>query len=93
MPTFLMTIAALVLLAGAAYAQVRIARFTAGVGNAMLARAVLIVTGIAFGYVSATLYPLDPAHALLNFLIGFGVVHFPAAFILFLKHARHTGKS
>ena len=88
-----MAIAAFVLLAGAAYAQIRIARFTAGGGMVMLARAVLIVTGIAVGYVSATLYPLDPGDALLNFLIGFGVVHFPAAFILFFKHARHTGKS
>ena len=88
-----MATTAFVLLAGAAYAQIRIARYTAGRGMVMLARAVLIVTGIAFGYVSATLYPLDPVHALLNFLIGFGVVHFPAAFILFLKYARHTGKS
>jgi hypothetical protein len=30
---------------------------------------------------------------LLAILIGFGAVHFPAAFILFLKQARHSGKT
>ena len=53
----------------------------------------LAITGTGLGFVSAMVYPADPARALLAFLIGFGAVHFPAALILFIKHARHSGKS
>src|SRR6187401_2277515 len=93
MSTLLLGITAFVLVAAAVYAHLVIARFTAGSGKVMISRAVLVVTGIAFGYVSATLFPDDPGRALLAILIGFGAVHFPAAFILFLKQAGHSGKT
>ena len=88
-----LTIAASVLLVVAAYAQLQIPRFTAGRANVTVSRAVLAATGVALGSVSAALVYPDAALALLVFLIGFGVVHFPAAVILFFKGARHSGRS
>jgi hypothetical protein len=89
---FTMVIAAL-LLACAAYAQLRIPRFTAGRSRIVLTRTVLIAVGIGFGYVAAAPYANDRLLAALAFLIGFGAVHFPAAFILFVKRERGAGKS
>jgi hypothetical protein len=89
---FTIVIAAL-LLACAAYAQLRIPRFTAGRSRIVLTRTVLIVVGIGFGYVAAAPYASDRLIAVLAFLIGFGAVHFPAAFILFVKRERGAGKS
>ena len=88
-----LSIVAFLLLALAAYAQFQIPRFTSGSGNTMVSRAVLAITGIGLGLVSAAVYSAEPSRALLAFLIGFGVVHFPAALILFIKHAGHSGKS
>jgi len=88
-----LSIVAFLLLALAAYAQFQIPRFTSGGGNTMVSRAVLAITGIGLGLVSAAVYFAEPSRALLAFLIGFGVVHFPAALILFIKHAGHSGKS
>jgi tellurite resistance protein TehA-like permease len=79
-------------IAAAGYAQYRIPAHTATPANAWLVRAVLALVGIALGYVGS-LYAQDPAGALVAFLAGFGVVHFPAAVILFIKRARGTGKS
>jgi len=52
----------------------------------------LIVIGCGMGFVSAALFPGDPGQAMLAFVSGFGVVHVPAAFILMLKHAQHSGR-
>ena len=86
-------IAVLLLMVAAAYAQIQIPRFTAGKANALLARVVLAVTGVALGCVSVAIYAPDPSRAVLIFLAGFGAVHIPAAFILFIKQARHSGRS
>jgi len=86
-------IAAFLLLALTAYAHLQIPRYTAGSGNTMLSRAVLAITSTGLGLVSAAIYSADPSRAVLAFLIGFGAVHFPAAVILFIKHARHSSKS
>ena len=59
----------------------------------MLARSVLIATGIGLGTVSAAIVAAGTSRALLVFLIGFGAVHVPAALILLIKRARHSGKS
>lgn len=93
MTLLLMVLAASGMAAIAAYAQYRIPRFTAGESKALLTRGVLIVVGGAFGYLFARSFPDDPVLALLAFLIGFGTVHFPAAFILFVKQERGSGKS
>ncbi|MGZ9080234.1 MAG: hypothetical protein ACXW2A_18085, partial [Burkholderiales bacterium] len=76
----------------AAYAQVRIPRYTAGSGRVALARGVLIAVGLASGVVAAAVYA-EPPLTVLAFVIGFGIVHLPAAFILLIKHARGAGPS
>ena len=88
-----LSIAAFLLMALATYAHIQIPRFTAGRGHVVAARGVLIATGIGLGVVSAAISAADTPHALLVFLIGFGAVHIPAAFILLIKQARHSGKS
>ena len=93
MPNFLEWLAVVALLSCAVYAQMQIPRYTANGRGALFTRVVLLATGIAFGYAAATVYSLDPGPAALNFLIAFGLVHVPAAFILFIKSARHAGKT
>lgn len=87
------TLAALVLMTAAGYAQHRIPYHTAGRAKIAFARVTLAVVGIAFGYVTAVTHAQDPATAALAFLAGFGAVHAPAAIILFLKRQRASGKS
>jgi hypothetical protein len=77
----------------AVYAQITVARFTASSASALLTRAVLLVVGVAFGYVAAMSYAAEPVMRALAFAIGLGAVHLPAAFILFVKRARGAGKS
>jgi hypothetical protein len=88
----MLVLSAILLLGLAAYAQYRIPFHTAGARKARLTRAVLALVGVALGYVSAAYYP-DRASAFLAFLAGFGVVHVPAAIILFFKRARGEGRS
>ena len=84
---------AALLLAAAGYAQHQIPRYTATSEKIMLARAVLLAVGVASGAVSAAIYGIDTVAGLLAFLIGFGAVHVPAAFILLIKRGRGAGKS
>jgi hypothetical protein len=94
MEMLLWILTAAVLLSAAGYAQLRIPRFTAGTTRVALTRAVLIVVGIAFGYVAArTVADGQTIPASLVFLTSFGLVHFPAAIILFIKRERGAGKS
>lgn len=93
METISLGLTAVPLLGLAAYAQFRIPRHTAGRGKVWFTRLMLAAIGVAFGAVTAVLYPVDPANMLLAFLVGFGAVHFPAALILFFKSASHAQKS
>jgi len=83
---------ALLLLAAAAYAQKQIPVFTKGRTNIRIARAILILVGIAFGLTAAA-YVRSDLPKLLAFAIGFGIVHVPAAIVLFIKGKRGEGKS
>ena len=85
-------LAALGLLAAAAYAQHRIGPHTAHRRNALFTRAVLALVGIALGYVLAG-YTQGGVLSALAFVEGFGLAHFPAAVILFLKRARGEARS
>lgn len=86
--------ATILLLAAAAYAHLRIGQHTKGARNRALLRGVLIVAGSGFGYVTAVYYlQAEGLRALLAFLSGFGLVHVPAAFILFFKRIRGDGQS
>jgi hypothetical protein len=93
MSLFFMVLMAAVLVMTAVYAQVRLPRFTAGSGKVVLTRAVLALTGLGFGLISAAGYPDDPLRALLACMIGFGAVHTPAAVILFVKQERGAGRT
>ena len=85
-------IAAAVLMAIAGYAQYRI-RFHSVGSRVALLRGVLALVGAAIGYTAAASSSAQGVVALLAFLAGFGVVHVPAALILFFKRVRHEGKS
>jgi hypothetical protein len=84
---------ALLLMVVPAYAQWQLPHFTKGTSKLWLVRLLLIVVGAAAGYaiVGQTLRPGIDAVAL--FLIGFALVHAPAAIVLFLKHLRDESKS
>ena len=84
---------AVLALGAAAYAQREIPRFTSTRRKALGARAILLAVGLAFGYVAADTYSQTAGMSVLPFLIGFGAVHVPAAFILFFKRAGAAGKS
>ncbi len=83
----------LALLAAAGYAQWRIPRFEATRSGVILARGVLILVGVAFGFVSAVYYASPVFPAPLVFLSAFGLVHLPAAIILVLKRKRGESPS
>ena len=81
-----------VLLAVATYAQLRIAAFTRGAGRILLTRLLLLVVGVGFGWeLSAGVE--GGFERLLVLLAGLGIVHVPAAIILFIKQRRGAGKS
>ncbi|HET9663343.1 MAG TPA: hypothetical protein VFP00_03880 [Burkholderiales bacterium] len=82
---------AALLLTAAGYAQYRIPFHTAGATRIAVTRGMLLAAGIAFGYVNAAISGAQDGLALLMFLIGFGLVHAPAAIILFIKRHRGSG--
>jgi hypothetical protein len=92
MTVLLLLAAAALNLAAAANAQVHLPDYTAGAASVSLVRVVLAAVGLALGYVWAA-YMAEPLAATLAFLTGFGVVHVPAAAILFFKRLRGSGKS
>jgi hypothetical protein len=88
----LLALAAALLLAVAIYAQRQIGNFTKGSPRTAATRLILGAVGIGFGLVSAARAE-SPLSATLVFLIGFGLVHVPAALILFIKRRRGSGKT
>lgn len=92
MQLLLMGIFAVVMLAAAVYAHRELPVFTRGSANIMTARLVLLIVGALFGWLGAAAYE-EPAGQILRFCIGFGMVHVPAAVILFIKGRRGAGKS
>jgi len=85
-------LAALALVAAAVYAQHRVAFHTVGRRRIAVVRGVLAVVGIALGYVLASYAPAGTL-PVLAFAEGFGLAHFPAAMILFLKRVRGEARS
>jgi hypothetical protein len=81
-------IAVLLLAPLTVYAQLRIPRHSASSGQTIFTRTMLAMTGAGVGLVTARLFAADLPGAILIFLAGFCVVHFPAACILFIKQVR-----
>ena len=76
-------------LAGVAgYAQHRLPHHTASAAQAGLARGVLAACGIGLGWLGAAWQPGTGLEDVRTFVTGFGLVHVPAAFILWSKRAR-----
>lgn len=88
-PTLLLTIAAL---AAVVYTHYRLPFHSGTQKQLWMARGLLVVIGTAFGLVNVQIYAVAPALQVLVFLSAFGVVHVPAAFILFIKRQRHEWK-
>lgn len=79
-------------LAAAAYAHVRLPFHSRDARQALIARLLLLGVGTAFGAVTASVYgDMQGWRWVAAFLSGFGVVHVPAAAILFLKRQRAKG--
>jgi len=78
---------ALFSLTAAIYAQYRLPLLTATRNQAWVARAILIMTGVAFGLVAVKQIGSNESSLMLPliFLAAWGLVHVPAAIILFLK--------
>jgi uncharacterized membrane protein YgaE (UPF0421/DUF939 family) len=85
-------ILALLLLAGAMYVQKQLPVFTKGRTNVMITRTILVLVGVGFGWTGAS-YVYGQLPQLLAFTIGFGMVHMPAAIVLFIKGKRGERKS
>lgn len=91
MEMLLATLAAVVALAISGYVQMAIPRFTAGAKKVLLTRAVLLAGGAVMGLLA--FYAYRGSSALAAFFVGFGMVHVPAAVILFVKQERGAGKT
>ena len=78
---------AMVTVAAAMYAQYRLPYLTATRRQAGWARAILMITGLAFGWFVLRRIGSqeDALMQVLIFLAAWGLVHMPAAIILFLK--------
>jgi len=75
----------------AVFVHLRLPAFISDPSKTSLARLLLVAVGIGLGYVAVRLNHSDAVAGALGFLIGFGVVHLPAACILLLKRARGEG--
>jgi hypothetical protein len=83
-----------VLLTAAGYAHYRIPACTRDIGKRALLHIVLVIVGLGCGYVSAAnIAPGGGPSAVFLLLIGFGLVHVPAAIILFIKQQRGENRS
>jgi hypothetical protein len=92
MEILLQVILALLLIAAAVYVHKQIPVFTKGRTSRIVARTILIAVGVAFG-LTGTRYVAGQLPQVLTFFIGFGLVHMPAAIVLFIKGKRGEGKS
>lgn len=89
MALFFNGVLTVVLLAAAVYAQVRMPHHTASPTQATVARLVLFVLGMVLGGLAVVWQPPSARWwQVMAFLGAFGVVHVPAAFILWSKRIR-----
>lgn len=85
MQNFLLLLLTGATLAAAAYAHYRIPYHTTNPRNRWFVHLLLILVGVAFGWVNSQIFALTGLQNALIFLSAFGVVHVPAAGILFIK--------
>lgn len=80
-------IMAVITLSTAVYAQLRLPQLAASRPQASIARAVLVLVGLGFGWAMSAKAGPDAGVAMQTvvFVAAFGLVHTPAAIILLLK--------
>lgn len=81
------------LLGIAAYAQWQLPHFVLQESRALAVRLLLVFLGVAVGITMGRTWPGPDAVPASLFFIGFGLVHVPAALILFLKRQRGEGRT
>ena len=86
-------VVAVLSLFAAAYAQVTLRNFVADPRRLRGLRLLLLGLGIAIGWLGASIGILQGAPPGALFFIGFGLVHVPAACVLFLKARRGERRS
>lgn len=86
----LLTFLALIGLLAAWYAHAHLFRHIASRSGVLVTHSLLLIVGLAFGYVVSTATYADGALRWFAFLAGFGAVHIPAAIVLWLKQARRS---
>ena len=85
-------ISAMAGIAIAVYAHIKIPTFTDSAGKILFTRAALLAVGTAFGMVTSS-YVTGTPQTLTSFFTSFGMVHVPAAVILFIKARRGETRS
>ena len=92
MPNLILAMIVVLVLPAAAYVHIQLPGHRIGRRQVRIARIVLAVTGVAFAWVVARVYgAIDGISAPLAFVAAFGVVHVPAAAILFAKSMTPEG--
>jgi len=72
------------------YAQKRLYAQISNVGPRLFAHGMLLTVGLAFGWAMASVYTRsEEGGEILVFLYGFGIVHVPAAIVLWLKKQQY----
>jgi predicted Na+-dependent transporter len=89
MDTLLLIIVMIVSLAAAFYTHWRLPYHTPNARQLRIARIVLISTGLAFGWIAARVYGMaTELNVVLVFIAALGLIHVPAAGVLFIKSFR-----
>ncbi len=89
MQTFILILITLVGIAAAFYAHWRLPYQTPNPRQLRIGRIVLVSTGLAFGWISARVYGIaTDLNVVIVFIAGFGLIHVPAAGVLFIKTFR-----
>jgi len=86
-------VVAVIFLLAAAYAQVNAQHFIASRRRLWGLRIFLAALGIALGWLCARIGLLEGASPSALFFLGFGLVHVPAALVLFFKSRRGESPS
>jgi hypothetical protein len=89
----MLIVTAVLLLGLAAYAQWAIPQFTRGAANAWMTRLFLLGLGLAVGCAFVYMSDRPASDAIAMFVMGFALVHIPAALVLMLKSWRHERPS
>lgn len=83
----------LVGVAATAYTHVRLPRHTATPNQVLFTRVLLVAVGVAAGWVGARYAaPHGQTMEVMAFIAAFGLVHLPAAFILYSKRLRGVSR-